>query len=53
VLETPPSPAGRLLAIAICSFFGFAIAWASWAEIDIVAVAEGKVIPPFLIQEGP
>jgi hemolysin D len=23
-----------------------AIAWASWAEIDIVAVADGKVIPP-------
>jgi hemolysin D len=45
VLETPPSPAGRLLALAICSFFAIAIAWACWAEIDIVAVAEGKVIP--------
>lgn len=45
VLETPPSPTGRVLAIAICAFFGLAIAWACWAEIDIVAVAEGKVIP--------
>ncbi len=45
VLETPPSPAGRILAIAICAFFALALAWASWAEIDIVAVAEGKVIP--------
>lgn len=52
MLETPPSPAGRLLAIAICAFFALAVAWASWAEIDIVAVAEGKVIPPILIQEG-
>lgn len=52
VLETPPSPAGRILAVAICAFFAIAIAWASWAEIDIVAVAEGRVIPPILIQEG-
>ncbi len=52
VLETPPSPAGRLLAIAICAFFAFAIAWACWAEIDIVAMAEGKVIPSALIQAG-
>jgi hemolysin D len=27
------------------SLFASAIAWASWAEIDIVAVADGKVIP--------
>lgn len=52
MLETPPSPAGRLLAIAICAFFGLAIAWACWAVIDIVAVAEGRVIPPALIQGG-
>ena len=46
VLETPPSPAGRILAVSICALFASAIAWASWAQIDIVAVADGKVIPP-------
>ena len=45
VLESPPSPAGRLVAISICALFASAIGWASWAEIDIVAVADGKVIP--------
>lgn len=45
VLESPPSPAGRILAVSICALFACAIGWASWAEIDIVAVAEGKVIP--------
>jgi hemolysin D len=45
VLESPPSPAGRILAISICALFASVIGWASWAEIDIVAVAEGKVIP--------
>jgi hemolysin D len=45
VLESPPSPAGRILAVSICALFASVIGWASWAEIDIVAVAEGKVIP--------
>ena len=45
VLESPPSPAGRILAITICALFACVIGWASWAKIDIVAVAEGKVIP--------
>ncbi|HEV8391586.1 MAG TPA: HlyD family type I secretion periplasmic adaptor subunit, partial [Dongiaceae bacterium] len=45
VLESPPSPAGRILAISICALFACVVGWASWAEIDIVAVADGKVIP--------
>jgi hemolysin D len=45
VLESPPSPAGRILAVSICALFACVIAWASWAQIDIVAVADGKVIP--------
>ncbi len=40
-----PSPAGRILAICICALFASVIGWASWAEIDIVAVARGQGHP--------
>jgi hemolysin D len=45
VVETPPSPVGRATAAAIAAFFCLALAWACWGEIDIVASAQGKIIP--------
>ncbi|HLN07420.1 MAG TPA: hypothetical protein VK281_00410 [Xanthobacteraceae bacterium] len=45
VIETPFSPTLRLTAFALCSFIAAAIAWASFAHIDMVAVADGKVVP--------
>ncbi len=45
VIETPASPTLRLTALAICALFAAAVAWASLAHIDMVAVAEGKVVP--------
>ena len=45
VLETPASPGGRWLALAISAFFALALAWASLGKVEIVAVAEGKVVP--------
>ncbi len=45
VLETPPHPAGRSIALVICAVFVFALAWAMIGEIDTVAVAEGKIVP--------
>ncbi len=44
VMETPPSPAGRTLAIVICAIAAAAIAWACFGAIDIVAVASGKIV---------
>ncbi|MCK7490615.1 MAG: biotin/lipoyl-binding protein [Comamonadaceae bacterium] len=43
--ETPPSPVGRVLLWSIVLFFGAAVAWACWGEVDIVATAQGKVVP--------
>ena len=45
VVETPPSPAGRAIMLAIVLFFATAVAWASIGKINIVAVAPGKIIP--------
>lgn len=45
ILEKPPSPAGRLLGAALITLFTIAVLWACFGHVDIVAVAEGKIIP--------
>lgn len=45
VQETPPSPASRAIISLIVGAFTAAIVWASFGKIDIVAVAQGKIIP--------
>src|SRR5689334_6496473 len=45
IVETPPSPTGRMMAATIMLLFCAALAWAAWGEIDIVAAATGKVVP--------
>src|SRR5215472_3496166 len=45
VIETPASPTLRLTAAVLCSLITGAIVWASLSHIDMVAVAEGKVVP--------
>lgn len=45
VLEEPPSPIGRAVALVICVFFLFAVIWAGFGKVDIIATAQGKVIP--------
>ena len=45
IQEKPPSPAGRAIIWSIVAFFTIAIAWAMIGEIDIVATAQGKIVP--------
>jgi hemolysin D len=45
IQETPPSPVGRAIIGTIILFFLIAVAWAWFGEVDIVAVAQGKIIP--------
>ncbi|HOW99639.1 MAG TPA: hypothetical protein PK545_03380, partial [Deltaproteobacteria bacterium] len=45
VLETPPSPGGRLLARALMAFFAIGVVWACAGQVDIIATAGGKIIP--------
>ncbi|MEW6643607.1 MAG: HlyD family type I secretion periplasmic adaptor subunit [Pseudomonadota bacterium] len=45
VLETPASPVGRGVAAVIILFFVIAIAWATFGHVDIIATAQGKIVP--------
>jgi hemolysin D len=45
ILETPASPAGRAVAGTICLFLVGALAWSIVGQVDIVATAQGTVIP--------
>lgn len=45
IQETPASPLGRVIGGTILLIFLFVIIWASIGHIDIVAVAQGKIIP--------
>jgi hemolysin D len=45
IQETPPSPLGRAVLWVILGLCVTALAWASLGEVDIVAVAPGKLVP--------
>jgi hemolysin D len=45
VLETPPSPLGRLMGLLIVLFFVVAALWAFFGKVDILATAPGRVLP--------
>src|SRR5262245_41761736 len=45
IIETPASPIGRAVAATLIAFFVIALAWATFGHIDIIATAQGKVVP--------
>ena len=45
VIEKPHSPLARLLIVLIAGFFGVALLWAHFSEVEQVAVAAGVVRP--------
>ena len=45
IQEKPPSPAGRWILRSILLAFSAAVIWAVCGRVDIVAVAQGKIIP--------
>lgn len=45
IVETPPSPASRLIAGSIISFLVIALLWAIFGSVDIIATATGKIVP--------
>lgn len=45
IQQTPPSPIGRVIAWSLVGLFAIAVIWACFGEVDIVSVAEGKIIP--------
>lgn len=45
IQQAPPSPIGRAILWTIVAVFSFAVLWATLGWIDIVATAQGKIIP--------
>jgi hemolysin D len=45
IVETPPSPIGRLGAYCLVAVFTLALVWSWFGRVDIVAVSKGKIIP--------
>jgi hemolysin D len=45
IVETPPSPASRAIAFTIIAFFVIALLWASFGSVDVIAIAQGKIVP--------
>ena len=45
VTDSPPSPLGRMILVTIMSFIVIGVAWANVGEMDIIATAQGKIIP--------
>ncbi|WP_077340386.1 HlyD family type I secretion periplasmic adaptor subunit [Pseudocolwellia agarivorans] len=45
VLERPVSPIGRFLGKSIIVFCVFTLIWSYFGHLDVVAVAQGKIIP--------
>src|SRR5262245_33924758 len=45
IIETPASPVGRAIAGALMAFFLIALGWACVGHIDIIATAQGKIVP--------
>lgn len=45
IQNSPPSPIGRAVLWSIAAFFTFALAWSILGQIEIIAVAPGKIVP--------
>ena len=45
IVERPPSPASRAIAGTIILFFTIALLWACFGTVDIIAIAQGKIVP--------
>ncbi|WP_024461682.1 HlyD family type I secretion periplasmic adaptor subunit [Marinimicrobium sp. LS-A18] len=45
ILRAPPSPLPRLILGILLTLLGLVVLWAFWGKLDIVARAEGKLIP--------
>ena len=45
IMETPANPLGRTVALSLAGFFTIAIGWAVIGQVDVVAVAQGRLMP--------
>lgn len=45
IMETPPSPVGRMVGLIIILLISSALVWSIFGQLDIYATLQGKIIP--------
>lgn len=45
ILEKPASPLGRTMMVVVIIFFCIALVWAVYGRVDVVATAQGRIVP--------
>ena len=45
IQQRPPSPLPRILLYVLLALFGIALLWMLFGQLDIIAVADGKLVP--------
>src|ERR1700674_4115907 len=45
IVETPPPPLAGFIGVTLIALFCLALAWATFGHVDIVATADGKIVP--------
>jgi hemolysin D len=51
ITQSPPSPIGRTIIWVLIALFTIAIIWACLGKVNIVAVAEGKIVPSSQVKQ--
>ena len=51
IQEMPPNPAARVLAWALLMLFVIAVTWVWFGKVNVVASAEGKIIPSARVKQ--
>ena len=51
ITQSPPSPIGRTITWVLMLLFTITVIWACFGKVDIVAVAEGKIVPSSQVKQ--
>ncbi|WIO73538.1 HlyD family type I secretion periplasmic adaptor subunit [Porticoccaceae bacterium LTM1] len=51
IQEAPPSPTSRIVSWCLITLFAIAVIWTCIGEVDVVAIAEGRIIPSGQIKQ--
>jgi hemolysin D len=51
IQQSPPHPLARRMAFLMTTFFSLCVVWACIGKVDVVSIAEGKIIPSSRVKQ--